>query len=253
MKDRTAAISWSASAGTTEYVIEVGSSAGGTEGGVLSAGAATSFTLRDLPAGRSYVRIKARNSVGTSAASPEMSFVLPDLGDYVEALFLGSGPLIPVSNDPNLSCPRRGVWSAFPRGTTIRNRVSAQIPAQGLATIRATLDQVSVATVGVLSTSVEVVPEDAPVPGDSQVVHVTLRSVAEATVICGSPSVACIGYPSRPFTGGVIRWSAGYYDITNILGTVPYAHELGHGLFGLCHINQDSIGGSQHSLMTTSL
>jgi len=39
--------------------------------------------------------------------------VLPDLADYIEALFLGGGPLIYESN---LSCGRRGIWSAFPRG-----------------------------------------------------------------------------------------------------------------------------------------
>lgn len=250
MKDRTAAISWGASGGATEYIAEVGSTPGGSDVGVQSAGAATSFTLRDLRAGRSYVRLKARNNSGTSAASPEVTFVLPDLADYVEALFLGSGPLIPESNDPNLSCPRRGMWSAFPRGTTIRNRVSAQIPAHGLAAIRATLDQVSAATAGVLAMTLDVVPEDAPAAGDNQVVHVALRSAGELTAICGSPTVACIGYQSRPFTGGVIRWSAGYYDVTNIQGTVPYAHELGHGLFGMCHINQDGIGGSQQSMMS---
>src|SRR5687768_5838019 len=69
MKDRTAAISWGASAGATEYVVEVGSAAGGTDRGIHTAGAVTSFTLRDLPAGRSHVRLKARNSVGTSGAS----------------------------------------------------------------------------------------------------------------------------------------------------------------------------------------
>lgn len=157
MKDRTAAISWGASTGATEYIVEVGSAPGGTDGGIHSAGAATSVTLRDLRAGRSHVRLKARNSSGTSAASPELTFVLPDLGDYLEALFLGSGPLIPdTPADPNLSCPRRGIWSGFPRGTTVRNLASAQIPPQYRDAIRGVLDQVPQATAGRLATTFEV-------------------------------------------------------------------------------------------------
>src|SRR5687767_11958793 len=50
MKDRTAVISWGASTGATEYVVELGSIAGGTDRGIQSIAAATSFTLRDLPA-----------------------------------------------------------------------------------------------------------------------------------------------------------------------------------------------------------
>jgi len=253
MKDRSAAISWVASPGAAEYVVEVGSTAGGIDGGVYSAGAATSFTLRDLRAGRSHVRIKARNGLGTSGASPEATFVLPDLGDYVEALFLGSGPLI---YSPNLSCPRPGMWSGFPRGTTVRNRASAQIPAFGLDAIRRVLDQVPLATAGRLATTFEVVPEDAPTVAENQMVHVALRTAAELQFACGSTGgFACIAYNSPverggPFSGGVIRWSAGYYVVPNIPFNQPYSHEPGHGILGMCHINADGIGGGQHSMMS---
>lgn len=250
MKDRTAAISWGASSGAAEYVVEVGSTAGGIEGGVQSAGTATSFTLRDLRAGRSYVRVKARNSSGTSGASVEVTFVLPNLGDYVEVLFLGSGALIPVSNDPNLACSRRGIFSGFPRGTTVRNRASAQLPAHGLDSIRRVLNQIPLATAGRLAATFEVVAEDAPTPRDNEMVHVALRSAAEVTAACNSlVGSACIGYNERPFPGGIIRWSAGYYDI-NISFNQPFSHEIGHGILGMCHINADAIGGGEHSMMS---
>jgi len=42
--------------------------------------------------------------------------------EAVEALFLGSGPLIPT--DGFVACPTQGVWSGFPRGTTVRVIVS---------------------------------------------------------------------------------------------------------------------------------
>jgi hypothetical protein len=254
MKDRTAAISWGASSGATEYVVEVGSTAGGTDGGIHTAGAATSFTLRDLTAGRSHVRLKARNSAGTSGASAEVTFVLPDLGDYVEALFLGSGPLIPdTPADPNLSCPRRGTWSGFARGTTVRNLASAQIPAQYRDAIRGVLDQVPQATDGRLATTFEVVADDAPRSADNHMVHVAIRSAGELQAACGSRSgSACIGYNSTPFLGGVIRWSSGWYVVTTVQSTRPYAHEPGHGVLGMCHINAEGIGGHQYSLMAAS-
>ena len=259
MKDRSAAISWGASTGATEYVVEVGSTAGGTDGGIHSAGTATSFTLRDLPAGRSHVRLKARNGSGTSGASAEVTFVLPDLGDYVEALFLGSGPLIPnTPNDPNLSCPSRGLWTGFPRGTTVRNRASAQIPPQFRDAIRVVLDRVSQATLGRLTTTIEVAPEDAPPVSENQMVHVALRTAAEVQVACGSLSGnGCIAYNSpiergRPFSGDRIRWSVAYYVVPNITSTRPYAHEPGHGVLGMCHINAEGIGGHQHSMMSAS-
>lgn len=256
MKDRTAAVSWSASAGATEYVVEVGSAAGGTDGGIHSAGTATSFTLRDLRAGRSHVRVKARNGSGTSVASAEQTFVLPDHSDFIEALFLGSGPLAYAQN---LSCPRPGMWTAFPRGTTVRNRVSAQIAAQNRDAIRGVVDQVPQATAGRLATTFEVVAEDVPIPVENQMVHVALRTAAELQVACGSQSgTGCIAYNSpvergAPFSGDRIRWSVGYYVVTAALSTRPYAHEPGHGILGMCHIDGDGIGGRENSLMSASL
>jgi hypothetical protein len=251
MKDRTAAITWGASTGATEYTVEVGSSPGSSDGGSQSAGSATSFTLRNLRGGRSHVRLKASNSAGTSAASAEVTIVLPELADYVEALLLGSGPL---SFSQNTSCPRTGVWSGFTGGTTVRNRVSAQIPAQYRETIRFLLGQVPEATAGRVATTFEVVPEDAPVAADNQMVHVALGTSAELLAACGSVvGTACLGYNSRPFTGGAIRWSTGYYVIPVATFPQPYAHEPGHGILGMCHINADAIGGGERSLMSASI
>jgi hypothetical protein len=186
-----------------------------------------------------------------------VSFLLPDLGDYVEALFLGSGPLIPANQtrDPNLACSRRGIFSGFPRGTTVRNRVSAQIPSQYRDAIKFVLDQIPAATVGQISTTFEVVPEGVTIPirVDNQMAHVGLQSTAELVGACGSlAGNACLGYNERPFPGGVIRWSTGYYVLPNITFPQPYAHEPGHGILGMCHINADAIGGWEQSLMATA-
>ncbi|MDQ3070760.1 MAG: fibronectin type III domain-containing protein [Acidobacteriota bacterium] len=253
MKDRTAAISWGASSGATEYVVEVGSTTGGIDGGVHSAGTATSFTLRDLRAGRSHVRIKARNASGTSGASSEATFVLPDLADYIEAIFLASGPLV---YSPSPGCGNHGRWSAFPRGTTVRNLVSPQIPSQYREAIRVVLDQVAQATDGRLAATFEVVADAPHTVGVNEMVHVALQTAGEIQFACGSISgVACVTHNSpvergAPFSGGLIRWAVGYYVVPNTPTTRPYAHEPGHGVLGMCHINADAIGGRQHSLMS---
>ncbi|MDP2054143.1 MAG: hypothetical protein Q8L75_10940, partial [Acidobacteriota bacterium] len=177
---------------------------------------------------------------------------------YVEALFLGSGPLTPESNDPNLACPRRGMWSAFPRGTTIHNRASAHIPAQWRDAIRVVLDQIPQATAGQLATTFEVAPEAAPPVRENQMVHVALQTAAELQFACGSSGNACLAYNSpisrgAPFSGGLIRWSAGYYVVPTIPFPQPYAHEPGHAILGMCHINAAGIGGGENSLMSAGL
>jgi predicted phage tail protein len=61
----------------TSYVIEAGPSAGSTSSAQLDTlNTATSFTATGVPAGTYFVRVRARNSAGTSAASNEVVFVI---------------------------------------------------------------------------------------------------------------------------------------------------------------------------------
>jgi predicted phage tail protein len=61
----------------TSYVIEAGSSAGSTNIAVFDTlSAATSFTVTGVPAGTYFVRVRARNSAGTSAASNEVVVIV---------------------------------------------------------------------------------------------------------------------------------------------------------------------------------
>ncbi len=73
-------LTWAApptGAPVTTYVIEAGSAPGSNnQGTFVAAGSATRFE-RPAPAGTYYVRIFARNSCGTSPASPELTITTP--------------------------------------------------------------------------------------------------------------------------------------------------------------------------------
>ena len=68
---RFVVLNWAGVANATDYVVEVGSSAGGTDLLVAPVGPVTSVSA-NAPPGRYYVRIRARNSCGSSAASNEV-------------------------------------------------------------------------------------------------------------------------------------------------------------------------------------
>jgi hypothetical protein len=72
----TVALTWLAQTSTdpaTSYVIEAGSSSGASDLANFDTGnSATTFTTTGVPAGTYFVRVRARNSAGTSAASNEV-------------------------------------------------------------------------------------------------------------------------------------------------------------------------------------
>ena len=68
-------LSWTlpvASPAVTGYVVEVGSAAGRSDLGTIAVGAESVLTVSSVPAGRYYVRLKARNAAGFSAPSAEI-------------------------------------------------------------------------------------------------------------------------------------------------------------------------------------
>ena len=68
----TVTLSWDASFGATGYRIEAGSGPGLTDLGQLSAGGATTLSVPGVPAGNYFVRVRATNAAGVSAASPDI-------------------------------------------------------------------------------------------------------------------------------------------------------------------------------------
>jgi hypothetical protein len=164
--------------------------------------------------------------------------------DVVDALFLGSGPLIP--RDGATDCPLQGFWSGYPRGTTIRVRVSSRVPGSVQAGLTAAAAPVAGATGGMLAVSLEVTSELDPQPGVNEVT-VTEVSLPRAA---GCPSDAgCVQYR---FAGRGLLMGA---RVVEPLGrsVSAYVHDaVGHGVLGLCHIDARLIGGAENSLMSAS-
>ena len=70
-------ITWSKPAGPVDgYVLEAGTAAGLSNAAVVQLGPQTSVGFAGIPAGRYYVRVRARNGVGTGLASEEVTVVV---------------------------------------------------------------------------------------------------------------------------------------------------------------------------------
>lgn len=162
--------------------------------------------------------------------------------DVVDALFLGTGPLIP--RDGSSDCPFQGIWSGYPRGSTVRMRVSSRVPGAAQAGLAGTIGPLAGATGGALTVVIETTPELDPQPGVNEV------TVAEVALprAAGCPSDAgCVQYR---FAGrGLLMGARVVAPRGN--RTAAYVHEaVGHGVLGLCHLDARMIGGAENSLMS---
>ena len=162
--------------------------------------------------------------------------------DVVDALFLGTGPLIP--RDGSTDCPLRGFWSGYPRGTAVRMRVSSRVPGPAKAGLEGAGGALAGATAGALTVIIDVTPELDPQPGVNEV------TVAEVALprAAGCPSDAgCVQYR---FAGRGLLMGARVVEPRG-RGVGAYVNDaVGHGVVGLCHIDARLIGGAENSLMS---
>jgi hypothetical protein len=166
----------------------------------------------------------------------------PRRAEIIDALFLGTGPLIP-RNGQTL-CPTQAVWSGYPRGTTVRVRVAGDLA----GTIRDSLEQavgsLAVTTGGALTAVVEVASEADPQPGVNEVT--VLQSPAPRAAGCPSDA-GCVEYR---FAGRGLLMGA------RVIGppgqpVADYVRDtVGHGVLGLCRLDARLIGGPENSLMS---
>jgi hypothetical protein len=162
--------------------------------------------------------------------------------DVVDALFLGSGPLIP--RDGAVDCPLQGFWSGYPRGASVRLRVSSRVPGPAQAAIAGAVGALSGATASSLLVNMEVTPEPDPLPGVNEV---TVTEAALPRAAGCSSDAGCVQYR---FAGRGLLMSARIVEPRAQSPSV-YVHDtVGHGVLGLCHIDARLIGGGENSLMS---
>jgi hypothetical protein len=165
--------------------------------------------------------------------------------DVVDALFLGAGPLIP--RDGATDCPFQGNWSGYPRGASVRVRVSTRVPQNVQAGIASALESIGPATGGALNVTIESTGEIDPQPGFNEV---TVTETAVPRAAGCSTEAGCLQYR---FAGRGLMMGA------RIVGPVgrsvgAYVHDVvGHGVLGLCHIDARLVGGPENSLMSAGI
>jgi hypothetical protein len=245
----TVTATWSVVQNATRYEVELGTSPGATT--VMHESTGTSDSFSGLAVGRYFVRVRAVNAVGKSNASAEASAVIIDrsTAEYVDGLLLGFGRFNPgrVADCP-AETPQHA-WTSFARGTTVRVRIGQNVPANAVDAIVRLANQAAEATVGNLATTVEVSEEAEPRAETSQL---TIAQVPDPQAKgCSAGAGGCVVFrwgPARP-TFGLVLAASVYVRTGSGLNT--YTHEVGHGLYGLCHVDGNQIiGGSRNSLMS---
>ena len=171
--------------------------------------------------------------------------------NYVEALFLGSGEFAP--QDGNIACPSWNErWSGFPKGTTVRVIVSNTVDGNSIdgqdtqQMIQDGLADVPYASAGWLTTTYETTSDPDPMPGEDEVTSTDHPD----PVSTGCGDFGCIHHGWRdPGTFTVFR-SGRAVQPESLLNSDAFVHDVvGHGIMGLCHIDQEMIGGNPVSLM----
>ena len=163
--------------------------------------------------------------------------------EVIDALFLGSGALIPRDGAPE--CPFQGFWSGYPRGSSVRLRVSSGVPGPVQSALSAAIGPVSDATGGAVIVALTVVPDIDPQPGVNEV---TVTEVPSPRAAGCSADSGCVQYR---FAGRGLLMSARIVAPPG-RSVSAYVHDVvGHGVLGLCHIGADQIGGAELSLMSS--
>jgi hypothetical protein len=175
----------------------------------------------------------------TPASAPPT--VAAELQPVIEALFLGSGPLVPRNRATG--CFRNGYWHVFPPGTVVL-RVSTTVPASARQALEASASQLGPVTRGALQVAVETTDDPLPMPGPGEV---TVTAHPDP-VSQGCPlAIGC----TFPIFGGVGLLQGARAVLPPGQTTSAFVHDaIGHGVLGLCHLDGSLAGGPALSLMS---
>jgi hypothetical protein len=160
----------------------------------------------------------------------------------VDAEFLGAGPLIP--RDGVTECPLQGFWSGYPRGTTIRMRVSTRVSGSVQAALAGAVGPLAGATGGALTVILEGTVEPDPQPGVNEVTVTEVLSPRAAGCLSDA---GCVEYR---FAGRGLLMGARVVSPRGASAGLTVHNAVGHAVLGLCHIDARQIGGPENSLMS---
>jgi len=199
-----------------DYILEVGE--GPVDSSVFTA-TVPGLTLDWNPtrSGNFSARVKARNVQGVGQASPEVTVFSVEPRDYVEWLFLGTGP------HGSGGCANPGLLGGWRPGTAIRLVLAPDLPAQTVQTANSMASEMGASTLNVVTahTSLSSDLDPQPQPGD-----------------------LTLSFFVIPPTGGIVgqffvieSGSDGFRRgrVLLVRGNDPTPHELGHALYGFCH------------------
>jgi Big-like domain-containing protein len=206
------------------------------------AGLVTAVAPGDATITASYQEL--RGSANIAIPVPPDGTITPFMRDYIEALFLGTGPLTPT--DGVIGCPRSfGRWLGFPAGTTVQLIVSSAVPSFGASALSSAAGQVPEASANALTVIVSSTADVNPVPAVNQVTA-TMHG-DPISLGCGFPQ-GCTRFTFGPDPSQIV--SARAILVTG-QAAAAYVHDaIGHGVMGLCHVDGNLIGGARQSLMS---
>lgn len=228
--ERPITFSWSPVPGATSYILEVGTSPGASD--VFSASTTgRSLTTTFTTPGRFYPQVRARNSWLLSPANARIPMILFSFKDYVEALFLGTGPLAQV---PQAGCVGgEGRMAGWPANTTVSVILASSLNDEQRQRAPAVALQLPSASAGVLDAAVIESSDPHPSPGDLQI------AVQQVDLSTPFPCSAAAGACTVPLQFS----SAAVLSRVSVLlrgQNTRVAHELGHALYGFCHLSTEA-------------
>jgi len=104
----TVTLTWTASGGATSYIVEAGASPGSSALANIDVGGTTSFSSASVPSGTYYLRVRAKNSCGTSGPTNEVAL---SVGPPAPLLLTPESELLVPQSGSSTGCafhPTRG-------------------------------------------------------------------------------------------------------------------------------------------------
>jgi hypothetical protein len=241
-----AEFSWAPVPGADGYVLEVGAATGASDVHREDLpSAAKSATVGGLaPRRRYFARLRARNQAGSST-SPEVRIESVDLGDVIDALYFGKGPLVP--RDGAAGCASDGEhWATYAAGVAVRLRIaSPTVSDTAQEAVREAADKWIATTGGTNSAIVELTGDPDPHPDRNQI---TVTTHPDPVSQGCSFARGCTLITIR---GGAMVSARAVLGPTIAPDTSAYPHDaVGHGGLGMCHIDGLLIGGARNSMMS---